>query len=100
MTFSQRIAKHFEEKLEYYFKKEQIDPELLSQEQFDSCYARAMAWIEMSFKESKEAMATDAGYTIAVHRETDHKEDTMEEQAKLLDEGADPELSTRSFWMG
>ena len=87
-----------EAKLDEYFEKEKAEKGFLPQEDFDSCYDRAMAWIEMSYEDSKDLMAADAGYAIAVNRENDHGDDTMEEQAKLLAAGANPEVGTMAFW--
>ena len=98
MKLSKVIAKRFEDKLEEYFQKEKIDKDFLSAEQYNSCLERAMAWIQMSFDETKDSMATDAAYPMAVHREKDHGEETLEEQASLLSAGADPEMGTMAFW--
>jgi hypothetical protein len=98
MKLSHIIAKRFEDKLEDYFEKEKVDPKLFPAENYDSCFDRAMDWIQKSFDETKDGMATDAGYAIAVDREVNAKDDTANEQAKLLNDGADPELGAIGFW--
>jgi hypothetical protein len=99
MKLSKMMAKKFEDKLEEYFEEEKVDRDFLSQENYDSCFDRAMDWIQMSFDGTKDAMATDAGYAIALDREKHANENTYDEQAELLKAGADPEIKTMSFWM-
>lgn len=97
---SKIIAKRFEDKLEEFFQREQIDPDFLSHDEFDSCFERAMTWIQMSFDEAKVGMATDAGFAIAVHRSgDDHNDESAEaEKVVLLESGADPTIGTLGFW--
>lgn len=98
MKLSKMMAKKFEGKLDEYFEKEKVDPALFPQENYGSCFERAMDWIVKSFEDSKDSMATDAGYAIALNREEQHGDDTINEQSKLLNSGADPEIGTMTFW--
>jgi len=98
MKLSKIVAKRLEDKLEEYFEKEKVDKNLFPHENYENSYERAMDWIVKSFDETKEAMAVDAGYAISVDREKHAGDNTMEEQAELLEAGADPELGTMGFW--
>jgi len=97
---SEIVAEHFEKRLDEYFEKEKVDDNLFPPENYNSCFDRAMDWIQRSFDDTRDAMATDAGYAIAIDREVHAKENTMEEQDKLLKAGANPDVSQMSFWMG
>lgn len=99
-TFGYAIGKRMILKLNELFEKEKSDPEFLNQNDFPDCKSRAMAWLEMAFEESKNDMANDAGLVIAVHREIDHSDNTLEEQTALLEAGADPEISATAWWNG
>jgi len=94
MKLSKYLADKFEAEFEAIYQKEKIDVEFLSQDKFSSCLERAKAGIELA----TEAITNDLAYAIAVHREKDHSEDTLEEQAVLLAVGAEPEIGTLGFW--
>lgn len=98
MKLSKIVAKRFEDKLEEYFEKEKVDPTLFPNEKYDCAFDRAMDWIVKSFEETKDAMATDAGYAISVDREKHAGDDTAQEQADLLKAGADPKIGAMGFW--
>ncbi len=98
MTLSEKVGSKFVNKLEELFQKEKVDKDFLSQENYNSCFERAMDWIQMAFDDTKKEMATDAALPIAVHREDDHKDNTIDEQANLLEAGADPEMGAKSWW--
>lgn len=98
MKLSHFIAKQFEDELERLFQKEKTEPDFMHQDNYESCKERAMDWLETAFYGMVEQASNDVGYSIAVHREKEHGDDTMEEQAALLAAGADAEVSTRAWW--
>jgi len=94
MKLSKYLADKFEAEFEAIYEKEKMDKDFLSQEQFDSCIDRAKAGVALA----TESLINDLAYAIAVHREKEHSEDTLEEQAVLLAAGAEPEIGTLGFW--
>ena len=94
MKLSKYLAEKFEKEFDAIFEKEKIDKEFLSQEQFGSCLERASAGIDLA----TEGIKHDLAYMIALHREKEHGENTMDEQAALLKAGADPSIGVMSFW--
>ena len=94
MKLSKKLAEIFEEEFETVFQKEKADKDYLSQDQFLSCKSRAQEAIDVATEKVVNALAL----SIAVHREEEHGEDTAQEQAELLDAGADPEIGTYGFW--
>jgi len=94
MKLSKALADKFEKKFEGVFQKEKAEKDFLKQEDFVTCRDRAAAGIIAAV----ESVITDLGYVIAMHREKEHGDDTLEEQASLLSAGADPEIGTMSFW--
>lgn len=91
---SQILAKKFEEEFDKVFEAEKADKTMLPKENFESSIDRAKAGIDLA----TDRIVKDLAYVIALHREEIHKEDTTEEQASLLADGADPEMGTMSFW--
>jgi len=94
MKLSKYLAGKFEKEFDAIFEKEKIDKEFLSQEQFSSCLERASAGIDLA----TDGIKADLAYIIALHREKEHGENTMDEQASLLEAGADPEISVQTWW--
>ncbi len=94
MTLSEKLAEKFETEFTNVFEKEKQDKDYLNQEEFDTCKDRATAGIIAA----TEAVIVDLAYCIAVHREKEHKDNTIDEQASLLEAGADPEIGTMSWW--
>lgn len=94
MKLSKALAEKFEAEFEKVFEKEKSDKEFLKQEDFASCKDRASEGI----LEAVNPLIIDLGYAIAIHREKEHNDDTLAEQAELLKAGADPEMGTMSFW--
>ena len=94
MKLSKKLAEIFEEEFEKVFEKEKTDKDFLKQEDFSNCRERAQAGIEIAM----ENVISTLALTIALHREKEHGDNTIEEQASLLSAGADPEVSTRSWW--
>jgi len=103
-TFSQTIGSTMIEAMETLYQREQDDPNFLSQEDYPDCESRALAWLDMAYAIARPKMGRDAGYVIAVHREDSHKDDTLSEQAILLEAGADKTLVTsedaKAWWNG
>ena len=94
MDLASELAKKFEENMRELIEREKKEPSFLSQEGFDNCKDRAKAAIDMA----AEPVTATLAYAIAVHREKEHKDNTIEEQSVLLAQGADPEVGTRSWW--
>jgi hypothetical protein len=94
MKLSKKLAKKFETEFEKVFEKEKAEKDFLKQGDFQSCRDRAAAGIIKAI----EPIITDLGYCIAVHREKEHGDDTLGEQVILLEDGADPEMGTMSWW--
>lgn len=94
MKLSKYLADKFEAEFEKIFEQEKMDKDFLSQEQFYSCLDRAEEGILLA----TEGIKIDLGYMIACHREKEHGDDTMEEQASLLEAGADPEVGSLAWW--
>lgn len=94
MKLSKALADKFEKNFEEVFEKEKAEKDFLKQEDFTSCEDRARAGVMAAI----EPIIKDLGYSIALHREAEHGDNTTEEQASLLSAGADPEVSARSWW--
>lgn len=94
MRLSHYLAQKFEKEFDSVFEKEKMDKDFLSQEHFESCMDRASAGIELA----TEGIKADLAYMIAVHREKEHGDNTMDEQASLLKAGADPEITASTWW--
>lgn len=87
---TEKFRKSFDEMRD----KEEKVADFLNQKDFLSCEARATKALLIVI----EPLIKDLGYAIAVNREKDHSDDTMEEQARLLEQGADPEMGVMGFW--
>ena len=94
MKLTKALAEKFESEFEKVFEKEKADKDFLKQEDFSSCRERAEAGIIIAI----QAVINDLGYSIAIHREKEHGDDTKAEQAALLESGANPEMGTMSWW--
>lgn len=94
MHLEEVLAKRFKAEFKKIFDKEKVEKAYLNQDDFPDCESRAREAIEIA----SELVIKDLGYCIAVHREKEHGEDTMAEQASLLEAGADPEIGVRGFW--
>ena len=94
MKLSKYLAEIFEEEFDQVFIKEKTDSEFLNQDQFKSCFDRAKAAIDLS----TDKMINTLALMIALHREKEHLENTLDEQAALLSAGADPSIGVMSFW--
>lgn len=94
MKLSKYLAEIFEEEFEFIFQKEKSDNEFLNHEEFEACRDRAKKAIDLA----TEKVVNTLALSIAAHREKDHGDNTIAEQAVLLDAGADPEIGTMSFW--
>lgn len=81
-------------------EREEREENFLNQKDFLDCRSRIQAWIDMAIEESRELMSIEPAYAAALHREKDHGDNTIEEQASLLEAGADPEISTKAWWNG
>jgi hypothetical protein len=90
------LVKMFKEDLKAVFKKEAKEKDYLPQEDFACCYDRAEAGIDAATIRVKNALAL----AIAKHREDEHEENTLNEQASLMsDMGShEVEVSTLGFW--
>ena len=94
MKLAKYLAEIFEEELQNVIEKEKLEKEFLAHEDFESCRERAAAGVEIA----AEKVINTLGYSIAIHREKEHGEDTMEEQVALLSAGAEAEVGTRAWW--
>lgn len=94
MKLSKKLAEKFEVEFQKVFDKEKAEKDFLNQDGFESCRDRAEAGILLAVK----SVIDDLGFCISVHREAEHGDDTLNEQASLLSTGADPEMGTEAWW--
>lgn len=93
-TFIDGLTEQFRDDLTKVIEKE-VKENHLPQGKFSSCLERASAGIDEATKGVKKTLAL----AIALHREKEHGEDTMEEQAVLLaDESTSATIGTLGYW--
>jgi len=93
-ALAKRLAKKTEDRLYEIAVRELVEDDFLNQKDYVCCRDRAKHAMQLAIEPAIE----DLGYAIAVSREVEYKEDTLEEQASLLSAGADPEIGTLGFW--
>lgn len=82
------------------FIREMEEPDYLNQKEFSDsktpCLARAIAGIDESTKRAKNTL----GLAIALSREAEYNDDTMDEQAALLasEDGISADVAQMGFW--
>lgn len=94
MTLAKFLSEIFETEIQAVIDKEKVEKDFLKQEDFYCCRDRAEEGVSLAMQKVIDTL----GLAIAVHREKEHGDDTMAEQATLLQAGAEPEVATRAWW--
>lgn len=88
------LAKQFEEDFYKVAIREMKEEDFLNKKYFKTARDRAKEGIRIATEGATDTL----GLAIAISYEVKDGEDTMEEQAELLDAEANPEVGTRAWW--
>ena len=96
LDLAKELAMRFEEDLKALMEKETAEPEYFNQKDFKKCEDRADKAIKLVTKRSSKILAL----AIAKHREDKHGENTLDEQASLMNSlaPADVEVGIQAWW--
>ena len=93
-NLAHELAKQFEIDMYKVLVKELNEPDYLPQKDFVSCRDRAAAGVMEAAKGTIDTL----GLATAISREVKYGDNTTDEQALLLESGADAEVGMETWW--